>query len=166
MYTYIPISPPSCISLPPTPPSHPSRWTQSTELISLCYAAASHQPSILHLIAYMCQCYSLTSSQLPFPPVSSSPFSTSASLFLPCHQVHRYHFFRFHIYALAWCICFSLSDLLHSVWQTLGPSTSLQITHFPSILWKSNIPLCIFATSSLSIHLSMDIQVASLSWLL
>ena len=41
MYTYIPISPPSWASLPPSL-SHPSRWTQSTELISLCYAAASH----------------------------------------------------------------------------------------------------------------------------
>ena len=41
MYTYIPISPPSCASLPPSL-SHPSRWSQSTELISLCYAAASH----------------------------------------------------------------------------------------------------------------------------
>ena len=30
-YTYIPISPPSCVSLPPSL-SHPSRWTQSTEL--------------------------------------------------------------------------------------------------------------------------------------
>ena len=40
-YTYIPISPPSCISLPPSL-YHPSRWTQSTELISLCYVAASH----------------------------------------------------------------------------------------------------------------------------
>ena len=40
-YTYIPISPPSCISLPPSL-SHPFRWTQSTELISLCYVAASH----------------------------------------------------------------------------------------------------------------------------
>ena len=27
-------------------------------------------------------------------------------------------------------ICFSLSDWLHSVWQTLGPLTSLQMTHF------------------------------------
>ena len=36
MYTYIPISPPSFISLPPSL-FHPSRWTQSTELISLCY---------------------------------------------------------------------------------------------------------------------------------
>ena len=40
-YTYIPISPPSCISLPPSL-SHPSRWSQSTKLISLCYATASH----------------------------------------------------------------------------------------------------------------------------
>ena len=40
-YTYSPISPPSCVSLPPSL-SHPSRLSQSTELISLCYAAASH----------------------------------------------------------------------------------------------------------------------------
>ena len=39
-------------------------------------------------------------------------------------------FLRFHIYVLAHGICFSLSDLLHSVWQSLGPSTSLQITQF------------------------------------
>ena len=40
-YAYTPVSPPSCISLPPSL-SHPSRWSQSTQLISLCYAAASH----------------------------------------------------------------------------------------------------------------------------
>ena len=40
---------------------------------------------------------------------------------------------------LAYGICFSLSDLLHSVWQTLGPSTSVQITQFRFILWLSNI---------------------------
>ena len=40
-YTYIPISPPSYVNLPPSL-SHPSRWSPSTELISLCYAAASH----------------------------------------------------------------------------------------------------------------------------
>ena len=39
-------------------------------------------------------------------------------------------FFRFHIYVLAYGICFSLSDLLHSVWQTLGPSSS---AHFCSL---------------------------------
>ena len=39
--TYIPIYPASWASLPPSL-SHPSRLSQSTELISLCYAAASH----------------------------------------------------------------------------------------------------------------------------
>ena len=68
-YTYMPIFPSSCISLPPSL-SHPSRWSQSTELISLCYVAASHYPSILHLVVYIyiCPCHSLTSSQLTLPP--------------------------------------------------------------------------------------------------
>ena len=61
-----------------------------------------------------------------FPPlVSIRLFSTSVSLFLPCKPVHLYHFSRLHIYAIIYGICFSLSDLLHSVWQSLGPSTSL-----------------------------------------
>ena len=67
MYTYIPISPPSCVSLPPSL-SYPCRWSQSTELISLCYVAASHQLSILHLVVYICPCHSLTSSQITLPP--------------------------------------------------------------------------------------------------
>ena len=83
-YTYILISPPSCVSLPSSL-SHPSRWPQSTKLISLCYAAASHQLSILHLAVYICPCHSLALSQLTLPlPVSSSPFSASAFLFLSC----------------------------------------------------------------------------------
>ena len=53
---------------------------------------------------------------------------------------------------LAYGICFSFSDLLHSVWQTLGPSTSVQITQFCFFLWLSNIPLYICATS-ISEHL-------------
>ena len=93
-----------------------------------------------------------------FPPLVSIPlFSTSVSLFLPCKLVHLYHFSRFHIYALTYDICFSLSDLLHSVWQSIGPSTSLQMTQFCSFLWLSNIPLYMCTTSSLSIHLSVDI---------
>ena len=42
----------------------------------------------------------------------------------------KIHFSRFYLYALIYNICFSLSDLLHSVWQTLGPFTSLQMTYF------------------------------------
>ena len=66
-------------------------------------------------------------------------------------------FSRFHIYVLVYDICFSLSDLLHSVWQSLDASTSLQMTQFRSFLWLSNIPFYTCTTSSLSIHLSMGI---------
>ena len=93
-----------------------------------------------------------------FPPlVSIHLFCTSVSQFLPCKPVHLYHVSRFHIYVLIYDICFSLSDLLHSVWLSLDPSTSQQMTQFRSFLWLSNIPLYICTTSSLSIHLSIDI---------
>ena len=67
-----------------------------------------------------------------------------------------YHFSRFHMYALMYDICFSLSDLLHTVWQTLGTSISPNMTQFCSFLWLSNIAWCVCNTS-LSVHLSLDI---------
>ena len=50
----------------------------------------------------------------PFPigPVSTCSFATSVSLFLPCKQVHPYHF-RVHMCVLIYNICFSLCDLFH-----------------------------------------------------
>ena len=100
----------------------------------------------------------------PPPPHHSFPplvyiclFSTTVSQFLPWKGVHLYHFSRFYIYALIYDICFSLSDLLHSVWQSLDTSTSLQMTQFRSFLWLSNIPSYICTTTSLFIHLSMGI---------
>ena len=51
----------------------------------------------------------------PSSTVSISLFSKSALLFLPCKYIHQYHFSRCHIYALIYDICFSLSDLTHSV---------------------------------------------------
>ena len=79
-------------------------------------------------------------------PMSSHSFSTSASLFLfwNCTIFRLYHFSRFHIHALMCNICFSLSDLLRSIWQSLSLSTSLQVTQFHSFLWLRNIP-CIYA---------------------
>ena len=84
----------------------------------------------------------------------------------PCPQVHSLHlrlfsfratrilrtfFFLIHIYVLAYGICFSLSDLLHSVGQTLAPFTSLQITQVRFFIWPSNIPLyiCVFVIMDL-----------------
>ena len=48
---------------------------------------------------------------------------------------HLYHFARFRIHALIYGICFSLSDSLHSVWHSLGPSMSLQMTQFLFYGW-------------------------------
>ena len=45
------------------------------------------------------------------------------------------------MYVLIYENCFSLSDLLHSVSQDLGSSTSLELTQMCSFLWMSNIPL-------------------------
>ena len=117
IYIYPHIS--SLLRLPPTLPSHPSRWSQSTELISLCYAAASHQLQILHLVVYICPCHSLTLSPLTFPsPCVFKCILQQVCIFipvLPLGSSRPFIFFRFHIYVLAYGICFSLSDLLHSV---------------------------------------------------
>ena len=87
----------------PSHPPHPilSGSSQSTALSFLCCTAASHQLTILHVIVYIYQCYSLHLSY-PFlpPPMSTCPFSTPASLFTPCKQIQLYLFSRFHIYAL------------------------------------------------------------------
>ena len=80
----------------------------------------------------------------PHPPrhfpslVSIHFFSTSLLLFLPCKLVHLYHFSRFHIYALIYDICFSLSDLLTSLTYLL---TSLCMTVYRSIHISTNDPV-------------------------
>ena len=119
MHTHVPISPPSWVSLPSSL-YHPSRSSQSMEPISLCRASASHQPTILHSVVCICWCYSHFTPASPSHPMSSSPFSVF--LFIPALQlgssVPFFFSLRFHIYVLAYSIYFSLSDLLHSVWQT------------------------------------------------
>ena len=133
---YINIYIPSLLDLPPT--CHPPRSSQRTVLSSLCY----HYLPILHMVVYICQSQSPNSS--PPPTLSTHRFSTSASLFLPCKEVHLYHF---PTYELIHDIRFPLFDLLHSVWQSLGPSMFLQMTRFRSFLWLSNIPWYICTTS-------------------
>ena len=87
-------------------------------------------------------------------------------------------FCRFHMYALIYNVCFS--DLVHSVWQLLGPSTFKQMAQFcfffffllyiiilvlPNIKmnppqvytfwWLSNIPLS-YVSHIIFIHASVD----------
>ena len=67
LYIYIQPHISSLLRLPPIILSHPPRQSQSTKLLSLCYAAASHQLSILQLVLYICPRHPLASSQLPLP---------------------------------------------------------------------------------------------------
>ena len=116
--------------------------------LSVCVTHGS-----VYLSMLLSQCIPLL---LP-PFVSTCPFSTSSSLFLSYKYVHLYCFSRLHMYVLISDTYFSLSDILHSVWRTLGPSTSLPMIPIHFFLWLSNIPLYICVTTSLSIHLLMSI---------
>ena len=65
-HNYIHITP--FLSLPALPSSHPSRWSQSTQLGSQCYTVTSHQLSILNMVVYICRWYFLCSFHSFFPP--------------------------------------------------------------------------------------------------
>ena len=59
-------------------------------------------------------------------------------LFLLCNYLQYIaivytNFFRFHMYALIYSICF----WLQSIWQSLGPDTFLQMIQFCFFLWVS-----------------------------
>ena len=66
---------------------------------------------------------------------------------------------------ISYDICLSLSDLLHSVWQSLGPFMLLQMALFCSLLWLSNTPWYTYLLYPF-ICQSVDIYVASMPWLL
>ena len=115
-YTYISPHISSLLHLPPTLPIPPlqvvtEHWADLPVLcgcfpLAICFTFGS---------VYMSMPLSHFVSAIPSPAVSSSLFSKSTSLFLPCHQVCQYQFFRFHTCALAYGICFSPSELLHFV---------------------------------------------------
>ena len=67
-----------------------------------------------------------------------------------------YHFSKASICVLIYDTCFFPSDLLQSVKQALGSSTSVQLTQICSSLWLSNMPLYIRVISSLPIQSSVD----------
>ena len=119
LYKYIDTHISSVLRLPPTFPIPPLQVvTKQQADLPVLYGCFSLAVYFTFGSVYKSMPLSLCPS-LPFLlHISSSLFSTSASLFLSCPQVlqnHFFFFFRFHIYVLAYGICFSLSDLLHSV---------------------------------------------------
>ena len=122
------------------------------------------------ILIYFIYCINNIYMSIPisqFIPPPPSPLGIHMFLFYFCtvNKIVYTNFFRFHIYVLIYGICFCLSGLLHSVWESLDASTSLQMTQFHSFLWLSSIP-CVYITSSLSIPLLMHIWVVSISSLL
>ena len=87
---------PSLLSLSPLSPSQSSRSPQSTGLKSLqsCFTLAIYftQGSV-HMSMLLSQFTPPSHS----PTMSTSLFSTSVSLFLPCRQIHQYYFHRLQI---------------------------------------------------------------------
>ena len=147
---------PSLLNLPP----HPTHLGchRTADWSSLHHKANFHQLSdFTDGSVYVSMLLTQFVPPSPCPCVhKSTPYM---SPLLPCRYV--YHISRLHIYTLISEICFSLSDWLHSV---IGSRFIhlIRTEEMSSFLWLSNIPLCICTTTSLSIHLLMDIYVASM----
>ena len=109
---------PSWTLLPPPSPHHPSGLAQ--------WASPKHPVSCIEPGLATCFIYDIIHVSMPFSqiyPPSPSPteskrlFYTSVSLLLSCIQGYCYHLFKFHIYALVYCIGVFLSGLLHFLHQ-------------------------------------------------
>ena len=92
------------------------------------------QHSRVYMSMLLSQCIPLFASHA----VSTSPFSTSVSLFLPCKQAHQYHFSRFHICALTCDICFSSSWLTSLCILSTDSVQSLSMASFTEP--EQNVP--------------------------
>ena len=140
LYIYIYPHIPALLRLPPTLPIPPLqvdiKHRVDLPVLCCCFPLAIY---FTFGSIYKSMPLSLRPS-LPFPlPVSSSPLSMSVSLFLSCPQVLQNYFFsfsRFHIYVLAYGICFSLSDLT-SLCMTDSRSIHLTTNNSVSFLFMA-----------------------------
>ena len=141
LYVYIYPHISSLLSLPPTLPIPPLQVVtkHGADLPVLC----SCFPLAIYLF-YIWQCIYVNTTlslrpSLPFPlSVSSSPFSTSESLFLSCSQFLHNHFFFFYIPY----ICVSIQYLFFSFRLTslcMTDSRSIHLTTNNSISFFFNI---------------------------
>jgi len=136
---------------------------QDTDYSSLHYTAGPY--------SFMCSSLYLLIPDSEFIPLPALPFVTISLLAVAvvcfCFVnkfIGTFFFFldstykRYHM--------MFVFDLLHLVWPSPGPSCCCKWHGF-IIFLAEYMPLCIcvYMTSSLSIHLSMDTEVASMSWL-
>ena len=133
LYIYIYHRMSSLLLLPPSL-SHLSRWSQSTELIFLCPAAASHQLSILHLVVYISPCHSLTLSQLTLPP----PCVLKSILYICVISYYKI----LAIFPILYCIYLQLIYFIHRSLYVLIPTLFCPV-HFPHPTGNHQFVLCI-----------------------
>ena len=112
VYTYSP----SWNPLPGPSPYHPSGSSQCT---SHKHPVSCIKPGLVirftHDIIHVSMPFSQIIPPSPSPTESKRLFYTSVSLLLSRVQGYCYHLYKFHIYALVYCIGVFLSGLLHSV---------------------------------------------------
>ena len=144
-YTYVPSL---LILCPITSPA--SRMSQSTGLSFLCHIANSHCLSISYgnVYASMLFCQFVLLSPSPF--ASTSVFSMSATLLLPCKQVHQSYFSRFRIFVVVFQ---SLShvQLFETPWTAAHQASLcftiswslLQLMSIDSVTPSNHLVLCL-----------------------
>ena len=107
---------PSWTLLPPPSLYHPSGSSQCT---SPKHSVSCIKPGLatrfIYDIIYISMPFSHIIPTSPSPTESKRLFYTSVSLLLSRTQGYCYYLFKFHIYALVYCIGVFLSGLLHSV---------------------------------------------------
>jgi len=123
----------SLLNLPPTSHSIPLLWVSwSSRLSSLCHTANSTL-AILHRVLFMSQCYSLNSSRPLLPPPSPQVCSLALCLYsCPTNRFISTIFSRFHIYALIYDVCFSLT----SWWEKFSGMVGMKI--LIGLGWREN----------------------------
>ena len=106
---------PSWTPLPHPSPSHPSG---SSQCPSPEHPVSCIEPGLVICFTYDNLHVSTPFSHIilpsPSPTESKRLFNTSVSLLLSWIQGYHYHFSKFHIYVLVYCIGIFLSGLLHS----------------------------------------------------
>ena len=158
-------------SLPPSL-SHPSRWSQSTELISLCYAAASHQLAISHLVVYISPCHSLTLSQLICLLSPSTVFLILNCIVSCVGSFWSFVFlFRF-VFLLSSILLYRYATIClsqHLVFFFLAAQQDIWGSQFPDqglnprpLHWEFGVLTIARPEKSVSNHLLMNIWVASI----
>ena len=133
--------------------SHMYKYTPSSWDLLPCKVAAEHRLeralyprfSLVTCFMHIRVCTSTPVSQsIPFPLTRLVPMcvlSTSVSI-SGLQTIHLFHFSLCHVYMLIYNTCFSVSDLLHSVWTvSLSVHPHLWNGIILFFLWLSNIPL-------------------------